>query len=703
MWEIDAENRCMTRRSVQRALVAAAIAVAAAGCGKLKPPGDGGVDTAVSEVGNDVRPDQRVDVALDDGRDADDGRRDQVAEPASDVRPGDASDAARPEGGGTDGGADAQGDGDGSSPPVDASPADASPADASPPDAGPQTFKVVLLQTNDLHSYLEGHDPEIDYTPATTGDDATKGGVSRLARRIADARSAAGTTPVLLLDSGDFSMGTAFEFLLTTQAAELTEMGKLGYDAITLGNHELDWTPGGLAKILQAAAAHGFTVPIVASNLMLDAASTDVGAQAVKAAVQRKLVETLPNGLKVGIFGLFGANAANVTPTAAPLTFEPIATTSAALVDELRNQDHVDLVIALSHSGINQAGQGEDARLAAAVPGIDVILSGHTHDALTTAVMVGPTIITQTGRYGEHLGKLALTVTRTAGAPTVHLDSYDLVSVDDTVAGDPATEARIGGYLSSVDTALAPSGLGHAAPLAMSAFDVAGGPGETAIGDLVTDAYRVVVSSVTATPIAIAVEATGGIRAGLVAGKTGVLAFDDVFRVLPLGIGPDMVPGYPLVTYYSNGQDLRSGMEVAAAPDVFGTDFVLQVSGLEVHTDPTQPAFQRVTSVKVGGSPVDLTDTATCFPVTTTLYVAELLGKVSQLSGGALSVIPKEEDCTTTITDMTTRIVRTTGTGTPELKAWQALITFLTNQPVVNGAPAIPAAYAQPQARTVTP
>src|SRR5262249_27156885 len=158
------------------------------------------------------------------------------------------------------------------------------PADSRTPDAGTQTFQVVLLQTNDLHSYLEGHHPELDYTPATTGDDGTSGGMSRLARRISDARTAAGTTPVLLLDSGDFSMGTAFELLLTTQATELTEMGKLGYDAITLGNHELDWTPAALASALQVATANGFAVPIVASNLKLDATSTDVGAQAVKAA-----------------------------------------------------------------------------------------------------------------------------------------------------------------------------------------------------------------------------------------------------------------------------------------------------------------------------------------------------------------------------------------------------------------------------------
>src|SRR3954466_11559559 len=145
-----------------------------------------------------------------------------------------------------------------------------------PPDGGDtpssQTFKVILLQTNDIHSNLEGHDAVLDYTPATTGDDQTVGGISRLATRIAAERAAAGDTPVMLLDSGDFLMGTAFEFVMTPDAAELQEMQALSYDAIPLGNHEFDWTPTGLFLVLTAARTHGFNLPIVASNLKLDPA-----------------------------------------------------------------------------------------------------------------------------------------------------------------------------------------------------------------------------------------------------------------------------------------------------------------------------------------------------------------------------------------------------------------------------------------------
>jgi hypothetical protein len=98
----------------------------------------------------------------------------------------------------------------------------------------PAAPKVLILHTNDLHSYLMGHSPEADYTPLTVNDDATVGGMARLAVAIGKERGAAGSTPVLLLDAGDFMMGTPFEALGLSASAELAEMGGLGYDAITL-------------------------------------------------------------------------------------------------------------------------------------------------------------------------------------------------------------------------------------------------------------------------------------------------------------------------------------------------------------------------------------------------------------------------------------------------------------------------------------
>src|SRR4051812_7093216 len=338
---------------------------------------------------------------------------------------------------------------------------------AAPPSGGSGTTqKVLILHTNDLHSYLNGFAPEQDYTPLTKGNDATRGGVSRLAAAIASERASAASAhePVLLLDAGDFMMGTLFELLGTTQAPELTFLQDLGYDATTLGNHEFDWTSAGLAAILSAAGAKGGKGPIVASNLQFSA--DDAGDDALEAVasagmIQPKLVKTVGK-LKVGFFGLLGSDAATVTPQAAPVTFEAIADAANRMVTELRETDHVDLVVALSHSGIHADGTGEDAKLAMDAPGIDLIVSGHTHDSLSQPAQVGSTWIVTAGSYGRFLGELSLSVTPATKAgetATLSIDDYTLRDINDSVAGDAATQTKVDAYVDGIDVALAGAGL----------------------------------------------------------------------------------------------------------------------------------------------------------------------------------------------------------------------------------------------------
>ncbi|HXU84067.1 MAG TPA: metallophosphoesterase, partial [Polyangia bacterium] len=251
--------------------------------------------------------------------------------------------------------------------PPDGSAPDGSPGDTmGSSDTAPVTQSFVILHTNDLHSHLMGFGPEADYSPATPGDDGTTGGLARLAAQIAAARSAAGTTPVLLLDSGDFTMGTPFHMLGLTASAELTEMGKLKYDAITLGNHEFDWGPKALAGIVGAAVKNGFSVPIVATNMnfsAMDPGDDDLEKLLMSNVLRRKFIKDV-GGIKVGIFGLMGKDADTVSPLKKPVTIADIAVASRAAVKELRETDKVDVVIALSHSGTDAMGMGEDRALA---------------------------------------------------------------------------------------------------------------------------------------------------------------------------------------------------------------------------------------------------------------------------------------------------------------------------------------------------
>jgi len=584
------------------------------------------------------------------------------------------------------------------------------------------TQELVILHTNDIHSHLMGDGPEADYTPLTTNDDATLGGMARLMTAIGTARAAAAAAgkPVLLLDAGDFMMGSLFHFLATTNAAELAMMQAAKYDATTIGNHELDWTATGLAGILAAATKGGPTVPIVASNMHFsDTDPRDDALAAFSAAgvIKRKLVLTV-GGLKVGIFGLLGKDAVQVTPQAAPLTFDPIATAAAAMVAELRQTDQVDLVIALSHSGIYSTGLGEDTDLAMAVSGIDVIVSGHTHDSLPQPVVVKNTVIVTAGAYGHFLGDLDLSVTPSAtpgGAATVVVNGYTLGAIDDSIPGDAATQTAVNAYIAGIDTALAPNGLAYRTVVASTANDLTLPQyAEAPIGDLVVDAYRTIAGALIPAgepPIVAAFEGNGQLRATLAKGKTGKIWLSDLYRVTPLGIGPNNLPGSPLVSFYLNAKDIASGLELGGAKAGEGIDdqYTLQISGLKVTYDMSKPLFGRVAGVSlVDGTGVetvlDKNNTTTCYRVVATNFVAGLLGVVKTFTQGLLSVVAKDVDCLTPV-DPTTRFVDAdpTTVGVQELKQWQAVLKFVSKFPDTTNdqIPDVPAAYATAQGRII--
>lgn len=583
------------------------------------------------------------------------------------------------------------------------------PADASPqPDGPTTTHSFTILHTNDLHSHLMGHGPESDYTPATPGDDTTVGGIARIAAKVKAERAAG--APVLLLDAGDFTMGTPFAVLATMAAAELVEMGKLGYDAITIGNHELDWGPIGFAAILKAATDKGFAVPLVSSNLVFsdtDPGDDQLAAFRTAGVIRAKVVKEVA-GLKIGIFGLMGEDAAQSVPQMAPIKISALAAASAAAVTDLRRNDKVDLVIALSHSGVDPMGRGEDRKVAEdravrAAGGIDVIISGHTHDALPMPVRAGNTWIVQAGSYGAFLGKMKVTATKGAGGTSLAVDSYLLDPVDDRTAGDAPTQAAVEGYITAIDALLAPVGIRYKSLVGATTADIVDVPySESGLGNLVADAYLAVARALQPdAPPVIGVDAAGDIRDDI---KKGRLWFADLFRVQPLGIGPvDQRPGYPLVTFFVNGRDLKAALELSAMSKTLGRSaYFLHVSStVRVRWTASAPLFQRVTGVEVAGMPVDLTDTTRCYKLVTNYYVGSLLGLVRQVSGGLASVDAKADaGCQAVVTDMRTRIIDA-NPATPaveDLKEWAALIRFVAALPDTTGdmLPDIPASYAAP-------
>ena len=277
-----------------------------------------------------------------------------------------------------------------------------------------ETEEIIIFHTNDWQSHLLGFGPNQDYSPETMDNDDTVGGVARLAGLLQKRRKFHGkSVPSLTLDGGDFTMGSLFQTVTRTHAEELRLLAKLGYDPVALGNHELDLGPQGLASSIKVPHEKENRVPpILCGNIQFSKLPADHSLEEAMRAenLRRKLVLN-PDGLKIGLFGILGKTAIDVAKGAPPLTFEDPIESSRKIVDELRNQDKVDLVIALSHSGFTPAKgtfgyRRDDIDLAKQVSGINIIVSGHTHFAASTPVMVGQPLIVQAGSEIQFLGEL---------------------------------------------------------------------------------------------------------------------------------------------------------------------------------------------------------------------------------------------------------------------------------------------------------
>jgi 5'-nucleotidase/UDP-sugar diphosphatase len=358
----------------------------------------------------------------------------------------------------------------------------------------------TILHTNDLHSAFIGLGPAADYTPFTLNDDATRGGYARQATLIAQrkqARQAQG--PVLVLCAGDYSMGTPFGAATRETGGELQLMSLMGYDATTFGNHEFDLGTDGLGKSIGVAAKAGRVPAVLASNTGIagsDATLSDLQRLAGDGVIRRHLVIER-GGMRFGLFGVIGKEAISVAVGAGAVKFVDAVETARDVVKVLRETEKVDVVIALSHGGLvkDKDGcytDGEDAQLARDVPGIDVVIGGHSHTFLREATIVnGRTPVVQAGKNGEDLGELVVTLD--GGKLTV--ESYRLHPIDDTIAGDRAIADEIDKLKKNVTgVVFASRGYSVDQPLAIAPQDLPNTftdiAASTLLANLCTDAFR---------------------------------------------------------------------------------------------------------------------------------------------------------------------------------------------------------------------
>ena len=323
--------------------------------------------------------------------------------------------------------------------------------------AGAPEDPVTILFTHDTHSH---------FLPSPEAGGGQSGGYTRLYTLLERQRAAA-PGPVITLDGGDFSMGTLFQTVYTTEAAELRMLGAMGYDVTTFGNHEYDFRAQGLADMLNAAVDSGGPLPaIVQGNYRpLTARNADPDAEisdetlAASAAAQAALdrygvtdyVVIERGGVRFAVFGLLGQDADACAPMSG-MAFEPIADAAQRIVDDIEQNADADYVICLSHSGTSSdPGKSEDQLLARAVDGIDVIISGHTHTTLAEPITENGALIVSAGEYTQNLG--VLTLSKNASGEAV-LENYQLIPVDETVPDDPDMLELTAAFKQAVQTSI---------------------------------------------------------------------------------------------------------------------------------------------------------------------------------------------------------------------------------------------------------
>ena len=491
----------------------------------------------------------------------------------------------------------------------------------------------------------------------------------------------------LVVDGGDFSMGTLVQTVYEDEAAELRMLGAIGCEVTTFGNHEFDYRSSGLAQMLKSAAESGDVLPeLVVCNVdwdAMEAAGLNDGQQQIQSGFEEYGVKdyvVLQKGdVNVAVTGVFGVDALACAPTCELLFRDPVEAVRETVAEIKANED-VDMIVCVSHSGTwEDESKSEDEILAKSVPDLDLIISGHTHTELAEPIVHGDTYIVSTGEYGKKIGKLSMTQ-KSDGR--WEMTDYKLVPILSTITADGATQEKIDGFMEAVDTGyLADFGYTKDEVLATNnvqfstLHDLEYEHTEHNLGDLMSDAYVYAVENsddFDGVPVDVAVVPSGTVRDTYTAGNITV---EQVFNSFSLGIGPDGVPGYPLISVYLTGKELRTAAEIDASVSDYMTTARLYMSGLHFTYNPNRMILNKVTDIYLtdeNGSRVELEDDK-LYRVVADLYSGQMLSAVTDMSHGLLSLVPKYADGTP-IEDFEDVIVME---GDRELKAWDSIARYM--------------------------
>ena len=440
-------------------------------------------------------------------------------------------------------------------------------------------YTLTILHTNDFHARFE---PISKYdSPCSEADNAEGkcfGGTARLVTAISDARKR--TNNAILVDGGDQFQGSLFyTYYKGKMAAEF--MNKLGYDAMTVGNHEFDDGPEVLRGFMDAV-----NFPVLMSNADFSAEPLLQGKLLKSTVIER-------GGEKLGLIGLTPQDTDELASPGPNVVFADPVGAVQAQADALTAMG-VNKIIVLSHSGYHV-----DKRVAENTTGVDVIVGGHTNTFLSNTsdraegpypTMVGNTAIVSAYAYGKFLGELnvhfddAGNIIEAKGEPLI---------MDVAVTQDAPTVARIAELAKPLDEI-------RNKIVAQTAEPIDGDKGscragECSMGNLVADAM---LARVADQGVTIAIQNGGGLRSSIDAGE---VTMGEVLTVLPFQ--------NTLSTFEAKGSTIIAALENGLSQIEEGAGRFAQVAGMRYTYDPAAPAGARLTSVEVktieGWAPID--------------------------------------------------------------------------------------------------
>lgn len=535
-----------------------------------------------------------------------------------------------------------------------------------------------VLFTHDTHSHLNS------YSTIVNGKQKEVGGFARIKTLIDEKKKENPDT--LILDGGDFSMGTLIQTVYTTEAAELRMLGYLGCDVTTFGNHEFDYRSGGLADMLKTAKNSGEIVPkLVVCNVDWDAMKKEglsKGQKQIESAFEtygvKDYVVIQKGGVKIAVLGVFGKDALECAPTC-ELEFKDPVESAKNTVEEIKKKEDVDMIACVSHSGTWEDEKvSEDETLAKEVPDIDLIISGHTHTQLDEPIRHGNTYIVSCGEYGRNLGSISMTQKKDK---RWKMNTYKLIPVTKNVKSDQAAQKQIDKFMDTVDTNYLVN-FGYTKDQVLAENDIKFNSleemetkhEELNLGDIISDAYVYAVENsegYDGRPVDVAVVPSGTVRDTYTKGDITV---EKVYNSFSLGIGKDGLAGYPLITAYLTGKELKLVAEVDASVSDYMTTARLYCSGMNFTYNPHRMILNKVTDCYLtkDGKREEIQDNK-LYKVVTDLYTGQMLGSVTDVSYGLLKIEPKDKNGKLlknledeAITD-----------GKTELKAWVAIARYM--------------------------